>query len=113
MRITNEKELEGETIKLHSGTAESKTLLATEHMFTRLLFVEPNIVCLTKPHKHERREAFYVIRGTAEFSNGEIEKEIKSGDILIFDPYEEHYINSGPDGVVLFETFERLHDSTK
>ena len=108
MRIINEKELEGKTIQLHKGKAESKTLLSTSHMLARLLFIEPNVVCLPESHIHERREVLYVVRGTATFSDGEMTKEVGSGDMMICDPYDKHFVTSGPDGVVLHEVFEVL-----
>ena len=108
MIVTNEKELKGKPLKLHTGSAEVKELLVTPHVLTRLVFIEPNLVTFGSQHKHEQREAFYVIRGTVEFRNGGIKKELRAGDILIFDPYEEHYFTSGPDGVVLYEAIEKL-----
>ena len=77
-------------------------------MPARIVVIEPNVVCLAKPQKHQRRESFYVIRGTVELINGEMNKEMKSGDIMSFDPYDEHYLTSGPDGVVLYEAIERI-----
>ena len=56
-----------------------------------------------RPHKHDANEIICIIKGTGKLHDGGEALSVKPGDVVKFEPWEEHYIETGDDEVILFE----------
>lgn len=105
MKIINEENLEGKHWQFSCGEAINKRIIETPDIMVSVSTIAPNSKVPDRPHKHERHEMLYVKRGNVKISVGQETKEVKNGDFIVFEPYEEHYLTTGEDELVLLEVF--------
>ncbi|MFW9998195.1 MAG: cupin domain-containing protein [Candidatus Odinarchaeota archaeon] len=102
MKIINERDINQVTVKGSRGEIYLKNIIASDTIVAGLRTIAPNSEVTARPHKHEDPQIAYVIKGTAMLDNGHEVLEIKTGDCIVFEPWEEHYFTSGKEEVVLF-----------
>ncbi len=104
MKIANIKNMEGETINFASGgTAEFKRIVNQEGLEARVVSVTPGSEVPGKNHKHDGHEMLFVISGNAQFYDGQNTRALNSGDSIVIEPFEQHWIVAGKNGISLFE----------
>lgn len=102
MKIINEREINSVTAKGSRGEIYLKNIIATDTLVVGIRTIAPDSEVTARPHKHEDQQIAYVIKGAAKVDNGQEVREIKAGDFIVFEPWEEHYFVSGKEEVVLF-----------
>ena len=103
MKIVSKETLEGKLMQCPRGEVEFRSIISTSELLFRFAIITPNADVLPRPHKHEKREVLYLIEGSATTTNGEITRDIGVGDVAVFEPSEEHYIETGPKGATFLE----------
>ncbi|MHA2297217.1 MAG: cupin domain-containing protein [Candidatus Hodarchaeales archaeon] len=101
MKIINEKEIEPVSAKGSQGEVYLRNIVNTNKIVIGLRTIAPESDIPTRPHKHEDPHVVYVIKGLAKLSNGQETREVKTGDCIMIESWEEHYFTSGKDEVLL------------
>ena len=93
MRVTNTETLKAEIFQLPNGAEVCvKRIVSTPEVETRVVIVPPNSTVPGEDHKHENREVLYLLKGAAQFSDGSKTTEVRPGDIIVVEPFEQHYV---------------------
>lgn len=104
MKIDNIKNIEGETLNFPSGgTVELKRIVNQEGLEARVASVTPGSEVPEKNHQHGGHEMLFVISGNAQFYDGQNTRSLEPGDSIVIEPFEQHWIVAGENGISLFE----------
>jgi quercetin dioxygenase-like cupin family protein len=57
----------------------------------------------TRPHSHLEKQVIYVISGNARITNGRQNLEIVTGDFVLLEENEEHYVITDSEELKVFE----------
>jgi quercetin dioxygenase-like cupin family protein len=66
-------------------------------------FVAPGSNVPPPTHSHSEGQVIYVISGSPRINNKERTLELRPGDFVLLDPFEEHYIETDEDESKIFE----------
>ena len=102
MKRIHESEISPKTIEGTVGTVRVHDIL-DESIQAGVRIVTPNSDVPRPVHKHPDRQILYVIQGSAEITNGEETLQINTGDFVVLEGNEEHYVKTSKDEVKLFE----------
>ena len=56
-----------------------------------------------RPHAHNEKQVIYVISGTGTITNGKETFDLNSGDFILLDSNEEHYVMTKDEDLRVFE----------
>lgn len=56
-----------------------------------------------RPHVHPEKQLIYVIAGSGKITNGDITFDLVSGDFVMLDSNEEHYVMTETEELKVFE----------
>ena len=57
----------------------------------------------TRPHVHSEKQVIYVISGSGTITNGKETFDLSSGDFILLESNEEHYVMTKNDDLKIFE----------
>jgi quercetin dioxygenase-like cupin family protein len=102
MKLIQEDKITPSTIEGSVGSVRVHDII-NESIQAGVRIVMPNSDVPKPMHKHPERQILYVIKGTAEITNGSETLKVKPGDFVVFEENEEHYVRTTGDEVKLFE----------
>ena len=102
LKIVNEKELEKTTM---SGDVRMRfmNLVEQNDFIVRTVIIPPRSSVPPKPHAHKMRQINYVIDGKLAVTNGKETVDLKKGDFIILESFEEHYYSTASYSAHVFE----------
>ena len=103
MKILDRNSIEFQTFGLKNGEVSFGRIASDKGVGVNLAVIAPDSEVPDPPHKHEAKEIVYVAVGKATLHSNNADHEVNAGNILIFDPWEEHHLTVGSSEVVLFE----------
>ncbi|MCK4566887.1 MAG: cupin domain-containing protein [Candidatus Thorarchaeota archaeon] len=102
MKKIHESEIVQKRIDGKVGSVDVYDII-DENIQAGIRIVKSNSDVPTRIHRHPERQIIYVIEGSAEITN-EIETlTLRSGDFVILDANEEHYVKTSDNEVKVFE----------
>ncbi len=102
MKRIQENKIPPSTIEGTVGTVRVHDII-DDSIQAGVRIVMPNSDVPKPIHKHPERQILYVIEGTAEITNGKETLQVKTGDFVVFEENEEHYVKTTNEEVKLFE----------
>ena len=89
-------------IEGEKGTVETYDPLHNE-IVAGVRVVKPSSNVPKRPHVHPEKQLIYVIAGSGKITNGDITFDLVSGDFVMLDSNEEHYVMTETEELKVFE----------
>jgi quercetin dioxygenase-like cupin family protein len=102
LKVVNEEDLRKE-VMFRDVRVHLANLVEQPDFVVRTVVVPPNSSVPPKPHAHEMRQINYVIDGKLAVTNGKETVDLKKGDFIILESFEEHYFATTNDYAHVFE----------
>jgi mannose-6-phosphate isomerase-like protein (cupin superfamily) len=90
MRRISEKKVEAKRIAGQRGFINYQDLLKNGRTSITLTTIDPGSLAPKPIHSHRERQLNFIIGGEATLICGGKEIDVKAGDLLIFDEWEDH-----------------------
>ena len=102
MKKLNEVEMTPGRINGARGTVDVFDVV--EGKFTAgVRIVKPNSDVPRRPHSHPEKQIIYVISGSGKITNEKETFNLNTGDFILLDAYEEHYVITDKEVLKVFE----------
>ncbi|TFG32080.1 cupin domain-containing protein [Candidatus Thorarchaeota archaeon] len=102
MKKIHESEITPKIIKGKIGLVDAYDII-DEEIQAGVRVIRNNSDVPTRIHKHPERQIIYVIKGPLEITNQTDTLQLKSGDFVILEANEEHYVRTGDEEAKVFE----------
>jgi mannose-6-phosphate isomerase-like protein (cupin superfamily) len=102
MKKVHEDDIPCERRAGQKGFVRACDLLDERDFLLGTRWIEPDSVVPQRPHRHELKQANYVIEGNGTVTNGIETLEFGPGTILLMDGNEEHYFTTAT-GIKMLE----------
>ena len=102
LKVVNEEDLRKEVL-FRDVRVHLANLVEQPDFVVRTVVVPPNSSVPPKPHAHEMCQINYVIDGKLAVTNGKETVDLKKGDFIILESFEEHYFATTNDCAHVFE----------
>lgn len=102
MKRIHESEISPKRVDGSKGTVDVFDII-TDPLTAGVRVVAPNSDVPAKVHSHSESQIIYMIEGTAKITNGSDILELRPGDFVVLEPYEEHYIQTKDKEAKIFE----------
>lgn len=90
MRKISEKDIKANRVAGQEGYINYQNMLKTDTIGITLTTVEPNSIAPKPIHSHKERQLNFIIEADATLICGGKKTSVETGDLLIFDGWEDH-----------------------